>query len=44
MEKPWLVLFFMAHEEVSKKMIPIYDKLAEDFKTTNMYFAAIDMY
>ena len=44
MEKPWLVLLFMEHEEKSKEFIPIFDKLAEEFKTTNMYFSAVDMY
>lgn len=44
MEKPWFVFFFMEHEEKSKEFIPIFDKLAEEFKTTNMYFSAVDMY
>ncbi|CAK78159.1 unnamed protein product (macronuclear) [Paramecium tetraurelia] len=44
MEKPWLVFFFMEHEENSKEFIPIFDKLAEEFKTTNMYFSAVDIY
>ncbi|CAD8065838.1 unnamed protein product [Paramecium primaurelia] len=44
MEKPWFVFFFMEHEEKSKEFIPIFDKLAEEFKTTNMYFSAVDIY
>ncbi|CAD8073552.1 unnamed protein product [Paramecium primaurelia] len=44
MEKPWLVFFFMEHEQKSKEFIPIFDKLAEEFKATNMYFSAVDIY
>ncbi|CAD8078204.1 unnamed protein product [Paramecium sonneborni] len=44
MEKPWLVFFFMEHDLKSKDFIPVFDKLAEEFKTTNMYFSAVDIY